>query len=148
MIASQCVLVPAVQQRESAMSYIYPSFWNLPPTPHPILLSHHRAPGCLCVLVAQLGPTLCNSMDCSLPRLLCPWESPGQNPGVGCHSLLQRVIQQLPTIYLFHTWWCVYFSATLSIHPPLSCPHCVHKFILYVCVSVNALQIGSSVAFF
>ena len=22
-------------------------------------------------------------------RLLCPWDSPGKNPGVGCHSLLQ-----------------------------------------------------------
>ncbi|XDA87367.1 hypothetical protein R6Z07F_017063 [Ovis aries] len=26
-------------------------------------------------------------MDCSL--LLCPWDSPGKNTGVGCHSLLQ-----------------------------------------------------------
>ena len=24
-------------------------------------------------------------------RLLCPWDSPGKNPGVGCHSLLQGV---------------------------------------------------------
>ena len=24
-------------------------------------------------------------------RLLCPWNSPGKNPGVGCHSLLQRI---------------------------------------------------------
>ena len=22
-------------------------------------------------------------------RLLCPWDSPGKNPGVGCHFLLQ-----------------------------------------------------------
>ena len=22
-------------------------------------------------------------------RLLCPWDSPGQNTGVGCHALLQ-----------------------------------------------------------
>jgi len=28
-------------------------------------------------------------MDCSPPRLLCPWDSPGKNTGVGCHSLLQ-----------------------------------------------------------
>ena len=26
-----------------------------------------------------------------LTRLLCPWDSPGKNTGVGCHSLLQRV---------------------------------------------------------
>ena len=24
-------------------------------------------------------------------RLLCPWDSPGNNPGVGCHPLLQRI---------------------------------------------------------
>ena len=24
-------------------------------------------------------------------RLLCPWDSPGKNSGVGCHALLQGV---------------------------------------------------------
>ena len=24
-------------------------------------------------------------------RLLCPWDAPGKNPGVGCHSLLQGI---------------------------------------------------------
>ena len=41
------------------------------------------------VLVAQLCPTLCNSMDFSPTRLLCPWNSPGKKTGVGCHSVLQ-----------------------------------------------------------
>jgi len=27
-------------------------------------------------------------MDCSPPRLLCPWNSPGKNTGVGFHSFL------------------------------------------------------------
>ena len=40
----------------------------------------------------QSCPTLCNPMDCSPPvRLLCPWDSPGKNTGVGGHSLLQGV---------------------------------------------------------
>ena len=26
-----------------------------------------------------------------LTRLLCPWDSPGQNTGVGCHALLQGI---------------------------------------------------------
>ena len=30
-------------------------------------------------LVAQSCPTLCNPMDCSPHRLLCPWNSPGQD---------------------------------------------------------------------
>ena len=27
----------------------------------------------------------------SVARLLCPWDSPGKNIGVGCHFLLQRI---------------------------------------------------------
>ena len=30
-------------------------------------------------------------MDCSLPRLLCPWNSPGKNTGVVSHSLLYDI---------------------------------------------------------
>ena len=30
-------------------------------------------------------------MDCSFSRLLCPWDSPGNNTGVGCHALLQGI---------------------------------------------------------
>ena len=26
-------------------------------------------------------------------RLLCPWDSPGKNTGVGCHALLQGIFQ-------------------------------------------------------
>ena len=33
------------------------------------------------------------------------------------------------------------------IHLTLSFPHCVHKSVLYVCVSITALQIDSSVPF-
>ena len=41
------------------------------------------------VLVAQSCPTLCNSMDSA--RLLCPWNSPGKNTGMGSHLLLQGI---------------------------------------------------------
>ena len=30
-------------------------------------------------------------MDCSLPRLLCLWNFPDKNTGVGCHFLLQGI---------------------------------------------------------
>ena len=40
---------------------------------------------------AQLCLTLCHSMDGGLPGVLHPWDSPGKNTGVGCHSLLQRI---------------------------------------------------------
>ena len=42
---------------------------------------------------------------------------------------------------------CIYVNPTLSSSHPFR-PHCVHKFILYVCVSILALQIGSSVPLF
>ena len=39
--------------------------------------------------VAKLHLTLCDPMDCGPPRLLCPWDFPGKNTGVGCHFFLQ-----------------------------------------------------------
>ena len=43
------------------------------------------------VLVAQSCLTLCDPMDCSPPRLFCPWNSPSKHTAVGSHSLLQRI---------------------------------------------------------
>ena len=55
---------------------------------------------CMCVCVYVSYSVVSNSL---LPhgsmvanpqqpsRLLCPWNSPGKNTGVGCHSLLQRI---------------------------------------------------------
>ena len=40
-------------------------------------------------LVAQLCPSLCDPMNCSLPGSSVHEESPGKNTGVGCHALLQ-----------------------------------------------------------
>ena len=41
--------------------------------------------------VSQLCPTLCDPIDCSPTRLLCPWDFPSKNTGVGCHFLLQEI---------------------------------------------------------
>ena len=38
---------------------------------------------------AQSCPTLSDPTDCSLTRLLRPWDFPGKSPGVGCHCLLR-----------------------------------------------------------
>ena len=40
-------------------------------------------------LVVKSCPTLCHPMEPT--RLLCPWDFPGKNTGVGCHFLLQRI---------------------------------------------------------
>ena len=48
-------------------------------------------------LIAQLCPTVCDSMDCSLPDSSIHGNSPGKNTGVGCHALLQGIF---PTQWL------------------------------------------------
>ena len=71
-----------------------------------------------------------------------PLEPPSQHPP--SHPLGPRrapspapcVTRPRPTSQLFHTWWCVGFSAALSIRPTLSFPGCVHKCVLCVCNSV------------
>ena len=47
-------------------------------------------PQTLCTC-AQLSPALCDPMDCSLTRLLCPWDFSSKSTGVGCHFLLQGI---------------------------------------------------------
>ena len=45
---------------------------------------------CVCVCSAALSYlTLWQLRGVQPARLLCPWESPGKNTGVGCHFLLQ-----------------------------------------------------------
>ena len=43
------------------------------------------------VKVTQAFLTLCDPVECSPPRLLCPWNSQEKNTGLGSHSLLQRI---------------------------------------------------------
>ena len=56
------------------------------------LLSVHR------LIFSESERVSCSGMSDSLwphglqpTRLLCPWDSPGKNTGVGCHSLLQGI---------------------------------------------------------
>ena len=51
--------------------------------------AHVGPKGCVCMLVAKSCLTLCDPMGPA--RLLCPWDSPGKNTGVGCHCLLQGI---------------------------------------------------------
>ena len=54
----------------------------------------------------QSCPTLCDPQRWQPTRLICPWDSPGKNTGVGCHFLLQcmkvksesEVAQSCPTL--------------------------------------------------
>ena len=81
--------------------------------------SMHISPvGCRCkksVLLAQLCPTL-HRHELSPARLLCPWDSPGKNPRVGCHALLQGIFPTQgsnPQLYVSCTGrWILYPCAT------------------------------------
>ena len=45
---------------------------------------------CACLVASVMS----NSLQCYglwPTRLLCPWESPGENTGVGCHALLRGI---------------------------------------------------------
>ena len=58
--------------------------------PRPFRTGHYGCMPVLC-LVAQLCPTLCDPMDCSLPGSSLRGDSPGKNTGVGCHARLQGI---------------------------------------------------------
>ena len=60
-------------------------------------------------ILAQSCLTLCDPMDHKPARLLCPWNSPGKNTGVGCHFLLQGIFptQELNPD-LLHCRWTLY----------------------------------------
>ena len=70
---------------------------------------------CVCT---KSCPTLCDPMDCSLPgRLLCPWDSPGKNTGVGCHFLLQGIFPTQGSNPCLLLWQVDFFTTK----PPAGC---------------------------
>ena len=68
-------------------------------------------------LVAKSCLTLCDPMDCSPTRLLCPWDSPGKDNGVSCHALLQGIFptqgSNLNRICLLH-WQAGFFTISAT----------------------------------
>ena len=73
------------------------------------------------VLSLQSCPTL--RPDALLPaRLLCPWDSPGKNTGVGCYALLQGIFQtQRSSRPRDRTlqWQAGSSTSTLQLRPPV-----------------------------
>ena len=55
------------------------------------LLRHQDRGVCVCMLSCFLCPTLCNSMNGSLPGSSVHRHSPGKNTGVGCHAIIQGI---------------------------------------------------------
>ena len=117
-------------------------------------LSFHSLPwgfySMLRCMHAQSYLTLWNPMDCKPTRLLCPWDSPGRNTGVGCHILLQGIFptqgSNLHLLSLLHCRQILYCLSpwgtgtkipprvsppkrmlmTLLAVLPRNCPQCCH----------------------
>ena len=97
---------------------------------------------CICSKSLQPCLTLCNPLDHSLVRLLCPWDSPGKNTGVGCHFPLQGIFStegsNLHLLRLLH--WQVSSLPLASPGKPLlahtNLNYCV-DFVQGSCVSIG-----------
>ena len=50
----------------------------------------------------------------------------------------------LPASY-HYTWWCLHANPNFPVCPTLSFLCCAHKSVLYIFISIPALQIGSSI---
>ena len=72
----------------------------------------HKYVTCCC-LAAKLCLTLLWPHGLYPARLLCPWDFPGKNIGVGCHFLLQGIFPtQGSNPCLLHRRWALYHWAT------------------------------------
>ena len=70
----------------------------------------------------QSCPTLCNTMDGSLPGASVHGASPGKNTGVGCHGLLQGTFPtQGSNPHLLCLAWASGFLTTSAIWEALVC---------------------------
>ena len=65
-------------------------------------------------------------------RLLRPWDSPGKNPGVGCHYLLQRV-----ALYCMALSFIELDKAVVHVISLVSCLKPSHPFLNSVCICLK-----------
>ena len=60
----------------------------------------------LCYVISVMSDSL-QSLGLQPTRLLCPWDPPGKNTGVGCHALLQGIFltqESNPSILHLALW--------------------------------------------
>ena len=76
-------------------------------------------PACVCQVASVVSDSLW-FYGLQPTRLLCPWDSPGKDTGVGCHFLLQGIFptqgSNLCLLRLLHYRWILYHSATGEAH--------------------------------
>ena len=90
----------------------------------------------------------CDPMDCSPPRLLCPWNSPGKNTGVDYHFLLQGIFPtQGSNLHLEHCRQILYHWAS-SEALVSTIEMLLNPVFLFIPASLTALAQMSCLAFF
>ena len=100
-----------------------------------------KNPGFYSILIYQAGWMVYLACKRALCRKVFP---SGAHLMTGHHRRSWTTVEkiniyaiQLPLpSYLFYTWQHIYINITLSISSPFSFPCCVHKSVLYVCVSL------------
>ena len=82
----------------------------------------------------------------TVARLLCPWDLPGKNTGVGCHFLLQ--LKSLLELKMPYTVWHLLTSSRSkqSSHLPMESMHPVPSPLRVCAMAWNALLPNASMA--
>ena len=92
---------------------------------------------CCCLLTSVMSDSL-QPYGLWPSRLLCPWNFPGQNTGVGCHVLLQGIFPtQGSNPGLLHCWQIRYHLATREA--PYKVRLCLLWADSYI-ISISAIQ--------
>ena len=83
----------------------------------PRLIHHQTSSQCAMCYVTSTMSDFLLFYGLQPDRLLCPWDSPGKNTGVGCHALLKGLFltQRLNPCLLCCLHWQV---GSLSLVPP------------------------------
>ena len=123
--------VSAVQWSESAVStHISPSSWPFLPPPPAHLLGHHRG-----------------WVELPVPNSI--FEVQFGSVAQSCLTLRPHRLQRYFTIFtILHIVVYIYVNPNLPVLPTLPFLQCVHRSVLYICISIPALQIGWSVLLF
>ena len=94
-----------------------------------------------CCSVAKLCPALLRLHGFQPARLLCPWDFPGKNSGVGCHFLLQGIsLAWWLNLHLLHYRRILYHWATREAHTHKYCLAIKKNEILPFCDNMGRHQ--------
>ena len=88
LVAQLCVCV-CVYEVKLLVAQLCPALWT-----HGLGPDREALCVCVCVCIKLLVAKLCSTLQThglGPARLLCPWNSPGKNTGVGYHFLLQGI---------------------------------------------------------